>query len=332
MVFHGPLLKTHPGFEITKIVERHKQNSRNSFPEAEIVKDYKELCKDNEIELIIVSSPDHLHFPFAKMALESGKNVVVEKPFTQSHAQAMELVELAEKKQLLLSVFQNRRWDGDFLTVQKVINHEMLGRLVDYEAHFDRYRNFIQNGTWKESSDAGAGILFNLGSHLIDQALVLFGMPDSVFADLRILRDNGEVNDSFDALLRYDHMKVMLRGSYLVREPGPRYILHGTEGSFLKWGIDPQEQDLKDGYLPDFEGWGEDEPENWGLLNTDMNGIHYEGNIETLPGNYPAFYENIHDCLRNNAKLKVTAEEAANVIKIIEVAKRSFEEKRELGV
>lgn len=332
IVFHGPLLKTNSAFEVTKIVERHRQNSRKSFPEAEIVKDFKDLCNDNEIELIIVTTPDHLHFPFAKMALESGKHVVVEKPFTQSYEQALELIELAEKKQLILSVFQNRRWDGDFLTVQDIVKKEMLGRLVDYEAHFDRYRNFIQEGTWKESSEFGAGILFNLGSHMIDQVLVLFGMPESVYADLRILRDDGDVNDSFDVLLRYDHIKVMVRGSYLVREPGPRYILHGTEGSFLKWGIDPQEQDLKDGYLPGFEGWGEEDPEEWGLLNTNLNGLHYEGNIETIPGNYPAFYENIHDCLRNNAKPRVTAEEAANVIKIIEAARRSFDEKREVGV
>ncbi len=330
MVFHGPLLKTNPAFSVTKIVERHQQNSRKSFPEAEIVRDFKDLCKDSEIELIVITTPDPLHFPFAKMALEAGKHVVVEKPFTQSYEQAIELMEISEKKDLLLSVFQNRRWDSDFLTVQEVIKKEMLGRLVDYESHFDRYRNFIQEDTWKESADAGAGILFNLGSHMIDQALVLFGMPESVYADLRILRDGGNVNDSFDVILRYDHIKVMTRGSYLVREPGPRYILHGTEGSFLKWGIDPQEQDLKDGYLPSFEGWGEENPDDWGLLNTNMGNLHYEGNIETIPGNYPAFYENIHQCIRNNAELKVKPGEAANVIRIIEVARKSYKEKREI--
>jgi len=167
---------------------------------------------------------------------------------------------------------------------------------------------------------------------MIDQALVLFGMPGSVYADLRILRDEGDVFDSFDVLLRYDHIKVMVRGSYLVREPGPRYTLHGTEGSFMKWGIDPQEQDLKDGYLPAFEGWGEEDPEDWGFLNTSNGGLHFEGNIETIPGNYPAFYENIHDCIRNNAKPKVSAKEAATVIKIIEAARRSNKEKREVEV
>jgi predicted dehydrogenase len=330
IVFHGPLLKSNPAFTITKIVERHHQNSRKAFPDADIVRDFKDLCKDPEIELIIVTTPDALHYSFAKTALEAGKNVVVEKPFTQTYEEASELIEIAEKKKLLLSVFQNRRWDGDFLTVKDVIKKNMLGRLVDYESHFDRYRNYIQKGTWKESATSGADILYNLGSHMIDQALVLFGQPEAVYADLRVLRDNGDVFDSFDVLLRYHSLKVMTRGSYLVREPGPRYILHGTHGSFLKWGIDPQEQDLKDGYMPTFDGWGEEDPGQWGLLNTDTNDLHFEGNIETRAGNYPAYYENIHHCLRNDARLEVTAEQAASVIKIIEAARKSFEDKKEI--
>ena len=323
MVFHGPLLKVHPGFRIDKIVERNQRASKSAFPEAIIVKDFRELCKDPEIELIIVNTPDPLHYPFAKMALESGKHVVVEKPFTQSYAQAKELITLAGKQDKVLSVFQNRRWDGDFLTVQQVIRNKMLGRLVEFESHFDRYRNFIQENTWKEEAIAGAGTLMNLGSHMIDQALVLFGIPKSVYADIRINRLKGEVDDSFDLFLKYNDIKVLIRGSYLVREQGPRYILHGTEGSFLKWGIDPQEQALKDGKLPVGDTWGKEETEYWGKLNTDINNLHFEGRIETFPGNYRAYYENIYETIRNKAELIVKPQEAANVIKIIEAARKS---------
>jgi predicted dehydrogenase len=332
MVFHGPLLKVNLNFSITKIVERNNENSRKDFPEGEIVRDFDKLCKDDELELIIINTPDPLHYPFAKKALEAGKHVVVEKPFTQSYKQAEELIELAEKKGLVLSVFQNRRWDGDFLTVKKVIENRMLGRLVEYESHFDRYRNFIQENTWKESADAGAGTLYNLGSHMIDQVLVLFGMPKAVYADVRINRRYGEVDDSFDLNLKYDDLKVVTRGSYLVREPGPRYILHGTEGSFLKWGIDPQEQALKDGFLPLGENWGKENPVEWGKLNTNINDLHYEGRIETLPGDYGIFYQNIFETIRNGSDLLVKPGEAASVIKIIEAAKKSQETGKEIKI
>lgn len=332
MVFHGPLLKVNPDFIITKIVERHHKNSKHAFPDAIIVKDFDELCKDNELELIIVNTPDPLHYPFAKKALEAGKHVVIEKPFTQSYKQAEDLLELAQKKGLILSVFQNRRWDGDFMTVRKVIENKMLGRLVEYESHFDRYRNFIQEDTWKESASAGAGTLFNLGSHMIDQILVLFGMPGAVYADLRINRSNGEVDDSFDISLKYDDIKVTTKGSYLVREPGPRYILHGTEGSFLKWGIDPQEQALKDGFMPVGDEWGKEKPVEWGKLNTNIDNLHFEGRIETIPGNYGIFYDNIFETIRNGADLMVKPGEAANVIKILEAARESHQSGKEVKI
>lgn len=329
-VFHGPLLRVNPNFTITHIVERHKRNSIHAFPEAQIVKSFEELCKTDELELIIVSTPDPLHYTFAKKALEYGKHVVVEKPFTQTYEQARELIDIASKKGLLLSVFQNRRWDGDFLTIKQIIENKLLGRLVEYESHFDRYRNFIQEDTWKESSDSGAGILFNLGSHMIDQALVLFGLPNSVYADIRIHRKNGEVDDSFDVSLKYNDLRVSTKGSYLVREAGPRYILHGTEGSFLKWGIDPQEQALKEGFLPEGNEWGKENPLEWGKLNTTINNLHFEGRIETIPGNYGEFYENLYDSIRNGSDLLVKPEEAADVIRIIETAKQSNETGKEI--
>jgi scyllo-inositol 2-dehydrogenase (NADP+) len=290
------------------------------------------LCRDDDLELIVVNTPDHLHYEQCKLALEHGKNVIVEKPFTQKYSEAAELIELAERKNLMLTVFQNRRWDGDFLTVSKIIDKKLLGRLVSYEAHFDRFRNFIQEDTWKEEASKGTGTLFNLGSHLIDQAIVLFGRPDSVVADIRALREGSLVDDTFELWLQYPDVKVTVAASYLVREPGPRYSLHGTEGSWLKWGIDPQEDDLKLGKIPGSEGWGKEPPEEYGLLHTTFDGKDMKEKLPTDPGNYPAFYENIHYVLRENGTLAVKAEESAMVTKIIEAAFESHKLKKTVNL
>ena len=254
----------------------------------------------------MVNTPDSTHYNYTSRALEAGKHVVVEKPFTLKYHQAMDLIELADKKGLTLSVFHNRRWDGDFKTVRAILSEQLLGRLVEYESHYDRYRNYI-----------------NLGSHMIDQALVLFGKPEQVFADIRHFRTGTKVDDNYEVWLKYPGVKVSICGSYLVREPGPRYILHGTNGSFLKWGIDPQEEALKEGKMPVGESWGKEDEENWGLLHTEINGQTYRGKYETLAGDYPAYYDNIYDVLRNGAKPEVSGEEAALVIKVIEAAYNS---------
>lgn len=329
-VFHGPLLRINPGFEISAIVERHERNSREYYGFSKLYRSFDELIMDPSIELIIVNTPDYLHYDFARKALEGGKHVVVEKPFTITSEEAEELIDIASKKGRVLSVFQNRRWDGDFLTVKKVIREKMLGRLVEFESHFDRFRNFIQPGTWKE--EEGAGTLYNLGSHMIDQACQLFGFPSGVQADLRRNRDHSKVDDSYDLRLRYDGIKVTLKGSYLVKEPGPRYILHGTQGSFLKWGIDPQEERLKGRILPDSPGFGEEGEENWGILNTHLHGLDFRGKIKTEPGNYNAFYNNIYRCIRLGEPLQIDPREPAQVIRIIEAAFRSDREKREISL
>jgi len=320
-VFHAPLLHTHEGFEIAAIVERNKELSRVLYPYSKLLRSFEELLADKEIELVIINTPDFLHYEQAKMALNAGKHVVVEKPFTQNYDQAIELCELAKQKSLILSVFQNRRWDGDFLTVKKIINEDMLGRLVSFESHFDRYRNYIQPNTWKEVAESGSGIVFNLGSHMIDQALVLFGKPKTVGAEIRTLRTDGQNDDFFIIRLNYsENISVSLRGSLLVSEEGPRYILHGTNGSFLKWGIDPQEQDLKDGKLPSQAGWGKEHEENWGLLKTEFGKEKFRGEIETIPGNYCSFYDGLYNAIRNNSQVPVNPEDAALVIRIINLA------------
>ncbi len=317
LVFHGPLLRIHPGFEVTHVLERTKNHSAALYGREVIVRDFNDLISDRALDLIVVNTPDHTHFEMAKAALNAGKHVVVEKPFVQEAAQAEELIALAKQKGLVLTIFQNRRWDSDFLTVRRVIDNGLLGRLVEFESHYDRYRNFIQPGTWKESAENGAGIVYNLGSHLIDQALCLFGKPAGVYADLRIVRTDGEVQDFFDIDLIYPDVKVKLKSSYLVRESGPRFILHGTEGSFLKWGLDPQEDELKKGTLPNAPGWGAEPEAEWGLLNTTLGGLHIKGRVETVPGNYPAFYANLYDVLTAGADLAVKPGEALLAMQVI---------------
>jgi scyllo-inositol 2-dehydrogenase (NADP+) len=332
MVFHAPLLYANKNFELSKIVERSRQESVKKYPDVTIVRSIEELCIDDSLELVVINTPDHTHYEFCKQALEHSKNVIVEKPFTLKYREAAELVELAAKKNLMLTVFQNRRWDGDFLTARKVIDQKLLGRLVSYEAHFDRYRNFIQEDTWKEDAKTGTGTLYNLGSHLIDQALVLFGKPESVVADIRALRDGSAVDDTFELWLQYPDVKVTVAASYLVREPGPRYSLHGTDGSWLKWGIDPQEDDLKMGKIPGSEGWGKEPPEDYGLLHTTIDGKDLKEKLPTEPGNYPAFYENVHKVLRENGTLAVKAEESAMVTRIIEAAFESQKSKKAVNL
>ena len=328
LVFHAPLVSSNPGFKLQTVLERSANKSQQRYPAVKVVKTFEELLQDDSLELLVINTPNALHLPMAQQALEAGKHVILEKPFTVTSQDAQTLINIAQANNRVLSVFQNRRWDGDFLTVQQVINQNLLGKLVDYEAHFDRYRNYIEANTWKEEAGPGSGILYNLGSHMIDQALVLFGKPTAVTAELGIQRPAGQVNDYYHITLHYPSLRATLKSSYLVREPGPRYILHGTEGSFLKYGIDPQEEALKAGKLPTEPNWGTEEKSEWGTINTQLNGLHLQGTIETLPGTYQEYYKSIYAAIREGKDLAVKPEEAMLGIKIIEAAQQSNEEKR----
>jgi len=320
LVFHGPLLHVHPGFSIVSILERNHNNSAKLYPESNIVRNYNELLEDERIDLIIVNLPDPLHYDMARKALLAGKNIIVEKPFVHNSSEGQKLIDLARENGLLISVFQNRRWDGDFLTLRKIIDEGLLGRMVEYEAHFDRFRNMIVENTWKEESGAGSTI-YNLGSHLIDQAISLFGKPDNVYADIGIMRDGGKVDDAFTLLLGYNGIRVTLKSSYLIKEPGPRYYLHGTHGSYLKYGIDPQEDALKAGELPQGDQWGREPESEWGIIHTEKTGSAVK--YETLPGRYGDFYEDIYHSLETGKKPSVTADQANLVIRVIEKALES---------
>jgi len=207
-IFHAPLLSHHRHFQIRRIVERRTQVAKTQYPDSIISTSLEDLLQDTEIELIIVNTPDQTHFESAKRCLEAGKHVVVEKPFTQTSEQAEQLIRIARQRKKILSVFQNRRWDGDFLTVRHILDTHILGRLVEYEAHYDRYKNVIQVDSWKEQPAAGGGVLYTLGSHMLDQALVLFGMPEGVTGHLKIIRTDGKVDDWYDIRLHYPHVTV----------------------------------------------------------------------------------------------------------------------------
>jgi scyllo-inositol 2-dehydrogenase (NADP+) len=328
LVFHAPLITSNPGFQLQSIVERSSDKSRERFPQATIVRRFEDLLQDESLELIVVNTPNPLHLDMARQALAAGKHVVLEKPMTVTAAEAQTLIDLARSQNRVLSVFQNRRWDGDFQTVQQVVQNQLLGQIVEFEGHYDRFRNYIEANTWKEESGPGAGILYNLGSHMIDQALAIFGKPEAVTCHSGIQRPGGQVDDYYDLTLHYPALRVVLKSSYLVREAGPRYLLHGTQGSFIKYGLDPQEAALKAGLLPTAPDWGTEEPGTYGLLNTDVNGLHFTGRVETLAGNYPAFYQNIYEAIREGAALAVKPEESLLGLRIIEAAIQSNQEKR----
>lgn len=317
-VFHAPLLEAHPGFNLSLIVQRKSTHASLRYRHVRIVTSVEEAIQDSSIELIIVNTPNDTHLDFATKALEAGKHVVIEKPFTVTAAEADQLIKLAKSKNRILTVFQNRRWDGDFLTVKKVVEEKLLGKLVEFEAHYDRFRNYVEPNTWKETEGKGTGIVYNLGSHMFDQIVTLFGLPKEVDARVGIQRPAGRVDDFYDVRLSYEGLHVIVKSSYLVREQGPRYILHGTEGSFVKYGIDPQEQALKEGKKPGGTNWGVEDKSTWGKINTTVNGLHVEGNVETLPGNYLAFYQNVYEAIRESKELIVKPEQARDVIALIE--------------
>jgi len=321
-VFHAPMLAVHPGFELQKVWQRTRSDARDRYPEVQVVRTLAEVLEDPTIELVVVNTPEPTHFELAQAALQAGKHVVVEKAFTPTVAEAEALIALAEQQHRELSVYHNRRWDSDFLTVQQVVQQGLLGEVLEYEAHYDRYRP-QRKDSWKEVEQPGTGILYNLGSHLIDQALALWGWPEAVFADLRRQREGVTVPDQFDLLLRYPDRKALLRASYLARIAEPRYRLRGRRGSFVKYGLDPQEAALAAGWQPGGPDWGREDKAYWGQLSTTWQGLDLEGRIASQPGHYLAYYEGLHAAIRHGQALPVTAQQARDVIAIIEAALQS---------
>lgn len=332
-VFHVPVIASVPTLRLKKIVSRRGGGNGGDarLSSVEFVRDADELLDDEGIELVVVATPNDTHFELARQSLVAGKHVVVEKPFTVTSSEAERLIELARERARVLSVHHNRRWDGDFLTLRGLLDAKLLGRLVEYESHFDRFRNRPRAGAWREEEREGAGVLYDLGSHLIDQALVLFGPPRTIAADVRTQREFAKTADNFELVLDYEGLKVTLKAGMLVRALAPRFILHGSEGSFVKCGMDVQEEALKRGGSPDKPGWGEEPRGAWGRLDTQIGGLHVEGRVETLAGRYTDYWANVADAIEGRAELSVRPEDARDVIRVIELALRSSEERRALA-
>jgi predicted dehydrogenase len=317
--FHAPLINAAGGLTFRMALERSGNSAAEEYPGVTVVQDIDDMLKSREIDLVVITTPNHLHFSQAYKALEAGKHVVVEKPFTITSSEAKELMVLAGKKNKIITVFQNRRWDGDFLTVKEIVKEKKVGRLVEFESTFNRFRNYLRPDAWKEKNLPGSGILYDLGPHLIDQVFELFGFPDSLYADIRNQR-GGDADDYFELDLYYKDLKVKLKAGMLVPFETPRFVLRGVKGSFRKFGMDPQEDDLIARKNPLNDEWGKEDESRWGQLKTMENDSLHETIIETIPGAYRLFYNDLVNAIRDNKEPLVKPEDAAAVIRCIELA------------
>ncbi|MEY3539322.1 MAG: hypothetical protein RL188_739 [Bacteroidota bacterium] len=331
-VFHAPFIAANPNFNLVGCWERSNKNIEAAYPGTKSYNSYEALLADTTIDLVIVNSPNDTHYTYAKSALLAGKHVVVEKAFTNTSAEAQELNELANKKGLKLAVYQNRRYDADFLTLQKLIQEDEIGSLVDVQINFERYRTTLSPKKHKESVSTGSGLLYDLGPHLVDQAILLAGMPLAVFADIRITRKVGVVDDYFTLILYYPSHRITLTSGMFYMTEGTGYKVYGTKGSFIKKRSDVQEADLIAGKLPNSPNWGAEATEDYGVLYTDMNGLITNKVIPSIPGNYGLFYEKMADAILNNGPLPTTATEGTNIIRVLEAARNSAFNKKVVGV
>ncbi|CAN5381279.1 oxidoreductase [soil metagenome] len=325
--FHAPIIAAVPSLVLRRVVSSRTAEVARDHPGAEAVSDAEALFADPQIELVVIATPNPTHHPLARRALEAGKHVVVEKPFVVHLAEADELLRLAAEQGRVLSVYHNRRWDGDFQTVKQLIGSGILGRVATYESRFDRYRPQVRD-RWRERDEPGSGALYDLGSHLIDQALHLFGLPETVLADVGAQRTGAQTDDYFHLLLGYGKQRVILHSAALVRQPAFRFAIHGDRGSFLKRGLDPQEEQLKQGVRPGDANWGIEPPTQRGELVTEVTGLPVHARVETLPGSYETFYQGIAGAILEGAPAPVSAAEARNTIAVIEAALQSSREGR----
>jgi predicted dehydrogenase len=326
--FHSAVIAETPGLELAGIVQRSGEEAASIHPGVKVFKSVEDMLNDHSIDLVIVATPTYTHFDIALQCLRAGRNVVIDKPFTLTSSEAAELIDEARTRGVLITVYQNRRWDGDFVTLRQVLASGELGRIVSYESHFDRFRAAPRRDVWRESGGPGGGILFDLGPHLIDQATTLFGNPETIWADVRIDRENGVVDDGFDLLLKFSGITALLRSTLTAAAPGPSFLVHGTLGSFVKWGLDPQEDQLKAGAKFSDPGFGEEPESRWGELHIPGQPLR---RIKTAAGDYRGFYANVRDALLGKAKLEVTPEQAWRTTRLIELARESSGQGRRLA-
>ncbi|MBP1639281.1 MAG: oxidoreductase [Bacteroidetes bacterium] len=327
-VFHAPFINLHQGFRLAGSWERSKKMIESAYPGTCSYASLDAVLNDDSVELVIVNTPTYTHYDYAKQALAAGKHVVVEKAFTSTVVEAEELKKLAEKQDKKLAVYQNRRWDSDFLTVKKVIESGKLGELTEMEIHFDRYNLDLSYKTHKEEPNSGSGIVKDLGPHAIDQALFLFGMPQAVFADIRTIRPVSIVDDCFDILLYYPTLHVRVKATLIAKESVPAYIVHGTNGSFLKSRADIQERVLLQGAKPGTKDWGTEPVSEQGIISYLENGQTIRKKIESEQGNYLEFYNEVYTALTEDKAMPVTADDGIRVMRIIEAAFKSQKDRK----
>ncbi|ULQ52187.1 Gfo/Idh/MocA family oxidoreductase [Flavihumibacter fluvii] len=327
-LFHGPFIDNHPGFELAGIVERHRDESREKYPHAKIYRSFEALIADPSMELIVVNTPVQTHFDYVKAALLAGKKVIAEKPFTVNAAEAEELDRLAKETNGFLSVYQNRRYDGDFGALKNIVQQGVLGELVEVQIRYDRYRVDPSGKEHKEGSLPGAGNLHDLGSHLIDQALQLFGWPKALFADICIMREGVLANDYFELILMYGKMRVRLKASLVARAQYPGYILNGMLGSFMQERSDLQEQQLLANVKPTLENWCPALTQPDGFLHATVNGQEVKQATTSTSGNYMNYYNDVYKAITGQAPNPVPASDAVKTMRIIDAAFKSAAEKR----
>ena len=323
-VFHAPFIDLNPDFNLVGSWERSQKNIQARYPHTTSFDSYEEILNDPSIHLVIVNSPNDTHYEYTKRALLAGKHVVTEKAFTVTVAEAEELDTLAKKLNLKLAVYHNRRYDADFLTLQKLIKEDAIGEFLDIQISFERYRTTLSPKVHKETNTPGSGVLYDLGPHLIDQALLLSGMPISVFADIRTTRKVGKVDDYFTLLLYYPNHRILLTSGMVYMQQLPAYKIYGTKGCFIKQRADIQEDDLLAGKKPNTPNWGVEAKEKWGVLSTDTEGKISTEVIPSLAGNYGTFYDKMANAINHNEPLPTSAKHGTDIIRILEAARASF--------
>lgn len=321
--FHVPLISATEGFRIAAVASSRPAEVKAALPEVDVVQDPEALANRDDIDLVVVASPNDTHAPLAEFAMRAGRNVVVEKPFTVTSAEARRLTEISNETGMLLSVFQNRRWDSDFLTVKDAIENDLTGRVTEFESRIDRFRPDVRD-RWRENPGPGAGLLYDLGPHLIDQTLLLFGIPDSIQATVAMQRINAKTDDFFHLILRYGETIATLQASSLVSGGSARFAVHGERASLIKERMDVQEDQLRAGTTPASSDWGID-PDNAVLYESGTS-----RKIESSRGDQRGFYMAVRDALRGIGPNPVTGLQGSTIIALIEAAIRSNAEGRRI--
>lgn len=325
--FHAPLINTTEGLQLCAISSSDNEKVKRDFPDITVYEDAQSLIDSPTIDLVIIPTPNNTHYPLAAKALEAGKHVVVDKPFTLTLDEAEKLAHQAQITNKLLSVFHNRRWDAGFLTVKKLLAEKRLGEVSAYEAHFDRFRPVVRQ-RWREDAGLGGGLWYDLAPHLLDQAVCLFGEPQAITADIAQLRPNAKNTDYFHAMLNYENLKVVLHASMLVASPTPIFTLHGTKGSYVKYGLDTQEAALKAGQLPtESYNWGVDCQEGE-LTLVDEAGALTTTLLPNVKGNYSAYYQQIYRAIAFGEENPVTPVQALTIMRLIEAGEMSHHLKK----